>query len=230
MPTVRDHLKELRNRFLFTIILGVVMFFVVLSLSNSLISFALNFFNISASVLSPLEFINTQINISASLTLLLIVPAFIYQIYRYVEEVLPRKFKLGVTGLVFVSVCLLLLGITFAVWVFLPFSFSFFGNVPAMITQVWGLESIIRYITFCIVIFGLIFQIPLWIYFVDRVGIISRETLAKYRLLVFLSVYIIAGIVTPGVDLYSQSVMAIPMYLLYEVGLLFTRLNFRRSE
>jgi sec-independent protein translocase protein TatC len=225
MPTIREHLKELRNKFFFIIITGVILFFIIFFNSGNIINFILSSFNITASILAPLEYINTQINISIFLTLTILIPLIFYNLYKYLEDIFSREIKFGLALFVFTCLLLLIMGIVFAIFIFLPFSFTFFKDVPITINSMWSLESVIRYVSFCLFAFALIFQIPLLMYFLDKIGLVPRKFLSKFRILVLLIIYILAGLVTPGVDLYSQSVMAIPTYILFESGLLICLLN-----
>jgi len=225
MPTIKNHLKELKNRALWVVIPGIILLIFFFIISPTIINFLLNAFNIKATLLTPLEYINTQIKLSLELTILCLIPLFFFQLYKYVEEVLPKQTRVSILNYVLSSICLMEIGFIFAVMVFIPQSFQFFKDVPSNITLMWGLESTINFITFSIMAFALIFQITLLIPSLDKLGLINTKALKRYRLIILAVIFLVAGFITPGVDLYSQSTMAIPTYASFEIGLFFCKFN-----
>jgi len=236
MPKVIDHLRELKRRALWVVIPSIFVLIISFIYSNSVINLILSYLDVKGTTLSPLEFINTQIKMSSSLALLFATPLFFYQFYRYIEETLPKKAKSGILVYTSLSMFLLLCGIGFALFIFIPNTFEFFKDIPDTINSMWGLSSIINYISYSLVSFGIMFQIPLIIPTLNKVGLVNVNKLKRYRALVLVFILIVAGIITPGLDVFSQLTMTIPAYALFEIGIFFSnkekieKLNLKGGE
>lgn len=113
----------------------------------------------------------------------------------------------------------------------LPFAMNFLltyktENLVPMI-------SVGKYVDFClkfILAFGAIFELPLIILFLSRMGIVRPETLARQRKYAILGAFVVAAILTPTPDAFNQTLMAVPIVLLYEAGILLSRLLVRRKD
>jgi sec-independent protein translocase protein TatC len=93
--------------------------------------------------------------------------------------------------------------------------------------------SVGKYVDFClkfILAFGAIFELPLIILFLSRMGIVKPETLARQRKYAILGAFVVAAILTPTPDAFNQTLMAVPIILLYEVGILVSRIFVKRKK
>ena len=130
-----------------------------------------------------------------------------------------------------VAILLFYVGSLFCLFVALPNGISFLlsyegGAVKAMI-------SIKRLIVFCAAMmfgFGLAFELPLALLLLSRLGIVTSRALAKGRRYALLFIVIAASVITPTPDIYNMSLLAVPLYILYELGLLFVRMSERRAR
>jgi sec-independent protein translocase protein TatC len=124
-----------------------------------------------------------------------------------------------------------MLGALYCFFLVLPFAMGFLltyktGSMTPMI-------SVGSYVDFCIkfiLAFGLIFELPIAIIFFTRIGVVTPKTLAKNRKYAILIAFIAAAILTPTPDAFNQTLMAIPMIVLYEVGILISRIFVRKKE
>jgi sec-independent protein translocase protein TatC len=130
-----------------------------------------------------------------------------------------------------VAILLFYIGSLFCLFVALPNGISFLlsyegGAVKAMI-------SIKRLIAFCVAMmfgFGFAFELPLALLLLSKLGIVTSRTLAKGRRYAVLFIVIAASVITPTPDIYNMSLLAVPLYVLYELGLLFVRMSERRAR
>jgi sec-independent protein translocase protein TatC len=154
-------------------------------------------------------------------------PVILYQVWAFVAPGLYRHERRFALPLFVSSVILFYAGAAFAYFVVFPVIFNFF-----VMTTPEGVEmmtDITQYMDFAVLLFfafGLAFEIPVATVLLVRTGLVSREKLAKNRGYVLLAIFIIAAFLTPP-DPVSQTLMALPMYALYEGGVLMSRLLVR---
>ena len=157
------------------------------------------------------------------LCVFLAVPYLLYQIWSFIAPGLYSHEKKLVVPLLVSSTGLFYLGVCFAYFVVFPLVFGFFTSVaPEGVTVS---TDIGRYLDFVITLFfafGIAFEVPVATVLVVAVGITTPENLVKIRPYVFVAAFIIGMFLTPP-DMISQTLLAIPMWLLYEVGIIFSR-------
>ena len=148
-------------------------------------------------------------------------PIIFYQLWSFIAPGLLEKEKGYVMPFVLFATLLFPVGSLFCFYVVLPFSLTFLlGYKTASLTPMLSVE---KYIDCClkfILAFGLIFELPVVILYLTRFGIVSPKTLAKHRKYAVLFSFIAAAILTPTPDAFNQVLMAIPIILLYEIGML----------
>lgn len=158
------------------------------------------------------------------LCVFLAVPYLLYQIWAFVAPGLYSHEKRLVAPLLVSSTLLFYLGVAFAYFVVFPLVFGFFTSVaPEGVTVS---TDIGRYLDFVITLFfafGIAFEVPVATVLVVAVGITTPENLVKIRPYVFVAAFIIGMFLTPP-DMISQTLLAVPMWLLYEVGIVFSRI------
>ncbi len=181
--------------------------------------------------LAPAEALWMSIKISAVSALILGLPVFFHQIWRFVAPgLLPHEKKYFIP-FIFSASALFLLGSFFCFFVVLPFAISF------LLTYKVGdilmpMLSVGMYVDFClkfILAFGIIFELPIVIIFLTKLGIVTPQFLAKNRKYAILMSFILAAILTPTPDAFNQTLMAFPIMILYEIGILVSRL-FKAKE
>jgi len=164
------------------------------------------------------------------LCVFLAVPYLLYQIWSFVAPGLYSHEKKLVVPLLVSSTGLFYLGVAFAYFVVFPLVFGFFTSVaPEGVTVS---TDIGRYLDFVITLFfafGIAFEVPVATVLVVAVGITTPDNLVKIRPYVFVAAFIIGMFLTPP-DMISQTLLAIPMWLLYEVGIVFSRIYKRRMD
>ncbi len=162
------------------------------------------------------------------LCVFLAVPYLLYQVWSFVAPGLYSHEKKLVVPLLVSSTGLFYLGVAFAYFVVFPLVFGFFTSVaPEGVTVS---TDIGRYLDFVITLFfafGIAFEVPVATVLVVAVGITTPENLVKIRPYVFVAAFIIGMFLTPP-DMISQTLLAIPMWLLYEVGIVFSRMYKQR--
>lgn len=153
-------------------------------------------------------------------------PWVFYQLWKFISAGLYASEKKIVYTVVPICTILFIIGSLFFLFVIAPLVIKFFLGFDTGIKSIQMQVTLSSYTDFMfamMLVFGLCFQLPIAIVAINRLGIISAPAFKKARKYVFLAVFIIAAVVTPSPDVISQIALALPMYILYELGILFCK-------
>jgi sec-independent protein translocase protein TatC len=175
-------------------------------------------------LISPTEGFTTYMRVSLFSGIALAMPVILYEIYAYVDPALrpnERRFLLTLGPFV---LALFIGGMAFCYFLLLPNAINFLFTFGSDVFEAAPRASeYISFVTTFILGVGLVFEMPVIIFAVTRIGLVSRSWLAKQRRYVVLFVFIAGAIITPTPDPFNQTLVAVPMYLLFELGLLLSR-------
>ena len=151
-------------------------------------------------------------------------PFIFYQFWKFISPALKDAEKKLASSVIFFVTLLFVFGLLFGYYVVSPLSIQFFGSyqVSTQVQNNFALTSYISNITSCTFYSGLIFQLPVVIYFLAKLGLVSTEFLRKYRKHAYIAILVLAAIVTPP-DVYSQTLVSLPLFLLYEISILVSK-------
>ncbi len=154
-------------------------------------------------------------------------PVILYQVWAFVAPGLYRHERRFALPLFVSSVILFYAGAAFAYFVVFPVAFAFFvGTTPAGVQMMTDMTQYMDFAVLMFFAFGIAFEIPVATVLLVRTGLVKREKLTANRGYVILGIFIVAAFLTPP-DPVSQTMMALPMYLLYEAGVLMSRVLVR---
>ena len=231
-----SHLLELRDRLLRTFIAVVIMFACLFPFSEQLylyISEPIRSFlpetstMIATDVASPFL---TPFKLTLILALYAAMPYVLYQLWAFIAPGLYSKEKKIVLPLFFSSVLLFYGGMAFAYYVVFPLVFMFFTSVaPEGISVMPDIRAYLDFALKLFLAFGLSFEIPIAVVILSWLGTVDPDKLAKKRPYVFVLCFIFGMLLTPP-DIISQTLLAIPMWLLFEIGVVFGRLVRPKEE
>ena len=224
-----QHLLELRTRLLKSIAAIAIGFICLVFFSNDLYSF----FSAPIQALLPdgSTMIATDVaspffapfKLTAFLALFLAMPYVLFQVWSFIAPGLYEKEKNLAMPLFISSVLLFYLGIAFCYYIVFPLVFGFFTSVaPVGISVTPDINSYLNFILKLFFAFGLAFEIPVATVILVRTGITSHSALAKKRPYIIVCCFIFGMLLTPP-DVISQSLLAIPTWLLFEFGLILSR-------
>ncbi len=148
-------------------------------------------------------------------------PYFIWEIWRFIKPALSQKEKKYSRGVVFFSSLLFIMGVLFGYYVISPLSINFLGSyrISEQVANQISLGSYISTVTMLTLSSGVVFELPVVIYFLSKVGLVTPVFLRNYRKHAMVVILIIAALITPSPDVTSQVLVAIPLFLLYEIGI-----------
>lgn len=154
--------------------------------------------------------------------LILAFPYVFYQFWSFVRPGLTKKELSGTRGVIFWVSFLFFIGVLFGYFVVSPYALNFFFNfqLDEIIENRWTINSYIDMMLPLVLGSGLAFQMPLVIFFLSKIGIVTATYLRSVRKYAVVVIFIVAGIITPGPDVISQLAVALPLMVLYEVSIL----------
>ena len=165
-----------------------------------------------------------QMQVAMIVGLLVAIPFVFWQFWLFIKPGLMEAEVKAARG--FVTICsgLFITGVLFGYFIITPFAISFLANYTmGGIGGKATLDSYIGYLTMFTLPIGLVFELPIIIYFLSRLGIVSSKMLTQYRRHMVVILLLLAGIITPSPDMVSQILVFVPLYTLFEVGVLVSR-------
>ncbi|MEX0919588.1 MAG: twin-arginine translocase subunit TatC [Candidatus Saccharimonadales bacterium] len=218
--TFHDHLIELRRRFLYVavvLIIGAILGFMVHEPIQDILVSPLGQPLHYTSPMGGLQFI---FKISLFAGILLSIPAFIYNLIKFVEPSITKESANYSLKIVATSFLLLVTGISFGYFVSLPAVLTFLiGFAPESITPIITTDEYLSFVTLYLMAFGLIFQIPLIFLIINNFTPLNPQKLMKSQKYVVILSYIAAAIISPTIDIINQTIMALPIIVLYELSI-----------
>lgn len=149
-------------------------------------------------------------------------PYVLWQVWAFIKPALSNKEITYARGFVFFSSMLFFIGIAFGYFLLAPLSINFLGSykVSELVSNEINLESYISFLATITFACGLIFEMPMLVYFLAKIGVLSSGLMRKYRRYALIIILILSGILTPSPDMASQIMMALPLYGLFEISIL----------
>ena len=236
--TLVSHLLELRDRLLRAFIAVIIVFVPCAIYSNELFTFLAQPLLeklpkgatlIATSVISPFM---TPFKLAFFVAIFIAMPVVLYQVWAFVAPGLYRRERRFGLPLLVSSIVLFYAGTAFAYFAVFPVMFEFFAQTtPTGVTMMTDITSYMDFILTMFFAFGVAFEMPVAVVLAVLAGLVSVEKLSQARGYVLIGIFVIAAFLTPP-DAISQSIMAIPMYLLYEGGLVMARImqKMRRAD
>lgn len=180
-------------------------------------------------VLVPHEYFFTQMKAALVAGIFLSSPWILYQVWLFVAPGLYKREKSLAAGFVAAAVFFFVAGAYFGYEAVFPTMFKFFvGTLPPDIQGSYSVGMLFGFATNMLLAFGLVFETPVVVFLLVLMGVVDIESLSKWRRYVIVIAFIVSAIVTPTPDPLTQTMMAVPMVLLYELGLLASKLLIKK--
>ena len=183
------------------------------------------------SALAPADAFIGYMKISLISGLILSSPWVFYHLWMFVAAGLYPNEKRYVRMAVPFCASLFVAGALFFIYIVAPISLAFFLKFGDIINVApnWTFQKYVSFVTILMLVFGVAFQTPIAIFFLNKTGLVSLQTLSRSRKFVLLGVFVVAAMATPP-DVISQITLAVPLYLLFELGILLSYLANRRKR
>jgi sec-independent protein translocase protein TatC len=226
--TLMSHLLELRSRLMKAVFAVVIVLIALTPFSQRVFEYVSEPLR---SVVPRGELIVTRVaspfltpfKTTFFVALFIAMPYVLYQVWQFVAPGLYRREKRFAMPLLISSILLFYIGIAFAYFVVFRVMFSFFVRVlPTGVAMTPDIDAYLDFVLEMFLAFGLVFEVPIAVFMLVWSGLVSLQTLTKARPYMLLVAFVVGLLLAP--DVFSQTLLAVPMYLLYESGLLLARL------
>ncbi|WP_040977033.1 twin-arginine translocase subunit TatC [Necropsobacter massiliensis] len=224
-----SHLIELRNRLLRCVVFVAVIFLALVYFANDIYNFVAaplldvmpaGMSMIATNIATPFF---TPLKLTGVVAIFVSVPFLLYQLWAFIAPALYQNEKKLVYPLLFSSTLLFYLGVAFAYYVVFPLVFGFLTKTaPEGVAIATDISSYLDFVLTIFLAFGVCFEVPVAIILLCWTGVTTVADLKTKRPYIIVSAFVIGMLLTPP-DIFSQTLLAVPMCLLFEVGLLFAR-------
>lgn len=219
---LKDHVREMRNRLLVCIVIFLAVFGVSMYKANNLLSLFLSLANGTDikrqfAFLYPQEVFIQYLSISALVGVIVTIPVILYEVGMFVAPAVDNKLPFFL--FIISAGILFYIGMAFCIFVMLPFVMNYFSTINAQVSAI-GMISIEKYMSLIktmILSFGFVFEIPVIVTVLSKVGILTPERMLKFRKPYIVLSFLVSAIITPP-DVTSQIIVAVPMVILYQIS------------
>lgn len=242
--TLIDHLLELRKRLLHMVIavVGVFALLMMIPLGNDTMLYQLLYDWLAAPLMNvlpsgtsmiathPTSPLLVPMKLAFYVSVVITMPYLLHQVWGFISPGLYQREKKLAVPLLTSSVLLFYGGCAFAYFVIFPLLFQFFTSIaPDGVAVMTDIGSYLGFVIHLFIAFGIAFELPVFIVLLVASGLVSHEMLRSKRRYVIVGCFVVAMFITPP-DVFSQTLLAIPMCLLFELGLFFSRNIKPRSD
>jgi len=232
--TLLEHLEELRGRLtkmVLALAIAVVLVVVPIPGFNSVTGYAVDLivanatqFGVHVQAIGPGEVFFTYLEVALVIGAALAMPVIIFQIMAFVTPALytneKRYLFIAVPG-VFIS---FVAGVLFCYYLTLPFATRFLaGFLASTIEQNWTVEKYVDFVATFLFWVGVMFELPIVMYFLSKLGVVSHQRMASFRKYAFILAFVIGAAITPTPDPINQTIISLPIYFLFELGVILAR-------
>lgn len=232
--TLVDHLQELRIRLIwvfvfFVITLGIGFYFAEPVIKYLQQSPAASQLDMKVFALSDAIRVYLQFAFLIGLTLTL--PFALFQIWRFVAPGLTKKERRATSWFIPIAFVLFLVGVSFSYFIIFPMIVNFLTKIATNlgVEQLYGINQYFGFMFNMIIPFGILFELPVVIIFLTRIGIVTPKLLIKFRKIAYLILVILAASITPP-ELVSEILVSVPLVLLYEFSVWLSKLTAIRRK
>ncbi|WP_100224934.1 twin-arginine translocase subunit TatC, partial [Bacillus atrophaeus] len=229
-----EHITELRRRLLIVAISFVVFFIAGFFLAKPAIVYlqgtdeakelTLNAFNLTDPLYVFMQF-------AFIIGLVLTSPIILFQLWAFVSPGLYEKERKVTLGYIPIAIMLFLAGVSFSYYILFPFVVDFMKRISndLDVNQVIGINEYFHFLLQLTIPFGLLFQMPVILMFLTRLGIVTPMFLAKIRKYAYFTLLVIAALITPP-ELLSHMMVTVPLLILYEISIFISRTAYRKAQ
>jgi len=223
--TVLEHLEELRYR----IIVATIAILIGMVVSAAWFTWPIMHLltdpaGIKVYALKPGETFFTYMRVALVTGMALAMPVIVYQVLRFILPALHPHERRYVYAAVPAITIAFLVGLSFGFFLVIPFAvrylMAFGGDV---VTAIWSVEEYLSFVTTLLFWIGISFETPIFIFFLAKLGVVDSRQLGRYRKVALVAAFVIGAVITPTPDPLNQAIVAIPIYLLYELGVFLAR-------
>lgn len=224
--TLLGHMVELRDRLIRAVLALVIATLLAFLFTEPLLQFLIEpMGGLKPVFLRPTEMFVTYFKVSLIAGFVISMPVILYQLLRFIAPGLTRDEQKYLYIVVPGGTLSFIAGVVFSYFVMLPVGIRFLLTFGGDIARAqWTIGEYISFITTMMFWAGVVFETPLIIFFLAKLGVVTAQQLSRWRKFAILGVFIIAALITPTPDPINQLLVAVPLLLLYELGVLLAKI------
>jgi sec-independent protein translocase protein TatC len=231
--SIVEHLTELRSRLLIVVVSFFIFICVGFYFSDILVHIINKPFLLTGNKLHIFTLAGgfiVKMKVSAAFALIILLPMIVFQIWRFISPAIETPDRHFSRLIIIFAAILFYSGILF-VFLILPSAVKvLLGFINPMMFSTIGANDYLHFIFFLAFIMGILFELPVLILILTRIGLITPHFLIRKRKYAFIIIWIIAAIVTPGSDILSQTLIGVPLMLLYEISIVISKFVLIRKK
>lgn len=231
--TLVEHLQDLRKTLIIAILAWLIFtaaaFFLYQEQIFGFLTLPIQEMDLKLVIITPFEGFMAKFKAASFAGLFFALPIILWQVWRFILPALETKEKRYLLVIVPISLIFFISGVAFSYYFVLGIALNFLiitagsGFIPML-----GASKYLGFVIAMLLPFGIVFQLPLAALFLTRIGLINHKMMSKKRKYAIVIIFIIAAVLTPTPDVVTQSIMAIPMLILYELSIIISWL-FRKK-
>lgn len=222
--TILEHLSELRARLIICVVTLVITTFISFAFTDRILRLLIAPAGIKPIFLRPTEMFVTYFRVALLAGSALAMPVIVYQALRFTLPALKPNERRYVFLAIPTASTFFVIGILFAQFVLLPFALRYLLTFGGDIAEAhWAIGEYISFVTTLLFWSGVIFETPLLLFFLAKLGIVSTSFLSQNRKYAILASAVLAAIITPTPDPFNMLLVMVPLWLMYEAGVLLSR-------
>lgn len=233
--TFLEHLEELRwtiVKSIIGIIVGAVLSWTFIDfIVNEILLYPAKINGIKLQNLRPFGQIFLYLQIALFSGLIISLPWVVYQIWLFISPALHRQEKKYVSTIVIFTSLSFLLGAVFAYLIILPYSLNFGFNFGSQaIENKFSIDEYISIVLSMVLVSGIVFELPMLSFFLTKIGLLTPNFLRRYWRHAIVVIFILSAIITPTTDPVSMMLLAIPLFLLYEISIWISKISLGKKN
>lgn len=226
-----DHLDELRKRLIIIVIVNFGAAILLFSQTDIIMGYLLDVNpGMELAYTTPSELLTVYIQLSLILAITICSPITVYQVWAFVEKGLYEKEKKAILFALIFGVVFFIIGVAFCYFMVLPTTLEFFIRIAIEeVSSMLSIQSYVSFVNMMLFSFGLVFEMPVIVFLLSKLGIIKPAFLKKNRGIIIVAIFVFASIITPP-DMISQLMLGIPMVILLEFSILVSTLVYKGKK
>lgn len=233
--TFLEHLEELRwtiiKSFIGIVIGALVSWVYIDFIINEILLYPAKVYGVKLQNLKPFGQLFLYFQVALFSGLVISLPWVVYQIWKFIEPALHKHEKKYVSLIVIFTSLFFLMGAAFAYFVMLPFSLNFaftFGSPE--IENKFAIDEYLSVVFSLIILAGVVFELPMLSFFLTKLGLITPKFMRRHWRIAIVLILVLAALITPTVDPVNQALLAVPLFLLYELSILVSKFAMRKKS
>jgi sec-independent protein translocase protein TatC len=227
---LREHLRELRDRLIKAVLVVVLTTGLSLAFAEQEVQVLVQLASPHKLIaLTPTETFVSYLKVAFITGIAISMPLLIYQLFRFLAPGLTKTERRWILTSLPAVTLFFIMGVLFCYFLVLPSALNFLLNFGTGIEVTPTISKFLDFVTHFLLAVGIAFETPVIIFVLAKLGVATPKRLSRFRRWAYLLAFVIAAIITPTPDPINQTIVAVPIILLYELGTLFARLGVRRE-